>query len=116
MLDVHVPEYAGAFIQKKLTMSEILRCSSINFPAHRMAEFTVPEILRSDPSSAVLSLLAMNITDILSLRFIDSPNKLSIVLALKDLAMLGAIDPDTLQVTAIGRAMSQTPLDPIYGR
>eukprot|EP01054_Gregarina_sp_Poly1_P000793 Gregarina_sp_Poly_1__792@NODE_118_length_13642_cov_140_527956_g105_i0_p2_GENE_NODE_118_length_13642_cov_140_527956_g105_i0NODE_118_length_13642_cov_140_527956_g105_i0_p2_ORF_typecomplete_len830_score94_12Flavi_DEAD/PF07652_14/1_5e17DEAD/PF00270_29/6_7e14HA2/PF04408_23/3_6e12Helicase_C/PF00271_31/2_7e10Helicase_C/PF00271_31/9e03AAA_19/PF13245_6/6_4e07AAA_22/PF13401_6/8_3e06AAA_22/PF13401_6/2_8e03AAA_30/PF13604_6/0_00083ResIII/PF04851_15/0_021AAA_11/PF13086_6/0_093AAA_11/PF13086_6/2_8e03AAA_5/PF07 len=79
-------------------------------------EHTVPEILRTDPSAAVLNLLAMNITDILSLEFIDTPSKLSIALALKELATLGAIDPSTLFVTDIGRAMSQTPLDPIYGR
>eukprot|EP01053_Blabericola_migrator_P004244 Blabericola_migrator_1__4243@NODE_22_length_22262_cov_139_742014_g19_i0_p1_GENE_NODE_22_length_22262_cov_139_742014_g19_i0NODE_22_length_22262_cov_139_742014_g19_i0_p1_ORF_typecomplete_len852_score163_63Flavi_DEAD/PF07652_14/0_4Flavi_DEAD/PF07652_14/7_6e13HA2/PF04408_23/2_6e13HA2/PF04408_23/4_2e03DEAD/PF00270_29/6_1e13Helicase_C/PF00271_31/1_7e10Helicase_C/PF00271_31/7_7e03AAA_19/PF13245_6/1_5e06AAA_19/PF13245_6/1_3e04AAA_22/PF13401_6/1_1e05AAA_22/PF13401_6/8_8e03AAA_30/PF13604_6/0_00083TniB/PF0 len=79
-------------------------------------EHTIPEILRTDPSAAVLSLLAMNITDILSLEFIDTPNKLSVALALRELATLGAIDPDTLLVTDVGKAMSQTPLDPIYGR
>lgn len=80
------------------------------------ADQTVPEILRCDPSAAVLNLLTMNIRDLFAIEFLDAPNKLSIALALKELALLDAIDPHTLRVTPVGRAMSVTPLDPIYGR
>ncbi|XP_071078637.1 ATP-dependent RNA helicase DHX33-like isoform X1 [Haliotis cracherodii] len=74
---------------------------------------TVPEIQRCNLSSVVLQMLALGISDIIKFDFMDKPSIESIVCALDNLILLGAIEKkDKIQLTPVGRKMSAFPLEP----
>jgi ATP-dependent RNA helicase DHX33 len=105
---------------------------------------TVPEILRSNLSSVALQLIAIGINDLLSFDFMNKPSNESILTALTELEMLGAIKKTTNQenkeinddfdqpcikksrfddssstnyeLTDIGKKMARFPLDPKLSR
>ena len=61
----------------------------------------------------VLQLLALNISDILNFEFMDQPPHESLVNALEQLHLLGAVGKkDHIQLTALGRDMAHLPLHP----
>jgi len=85
-----------------------------------MSANTMPEIQRCNLSSVVLQLMAMGITDVLTFDFMDKPDKDSILAALQELELLGAVekggDSDMLKLTPLGKKMAAFPLDPKYAR
>ncbi|EZG55197.1 ATP-dependent helicase [Gregarina niphandrodes] len=81
----------------------------------QMAPEPLPEILRADPSAAVLFLLAVGVRNILQFEFLDAPDRRQLALGLRDLVLLGALAPG-LRVTTLGRALMQLPLEPTLAR
>ncbi|XP_071481336.1 ATP-dependent RNA helicase DHX33-like [Diadema antillarum] len=78
---------------------------------------TVPEIQRCNVASVVLQLLAMNIKNILTFDFMDSPPRESLEAAIKQLELLGAVSREKhLKLTSAGREMSMYPLDPLMSK
>jgi len=81
-----------------------------------LEENTVPEILRCNLSGIVLNLKAIGIKDISSIDFIDKPDQQSILKAFQILIKLGALDPNTAELTNLGKEMSVFPTDPVYSK
>jgi ATP-dependent RNA helicase DHX33 len=103
---------------------------------------TVPEILRSNLSSVSLQLIALGIHDLVNFDFMSAPDVESIMMALSELELIGAVkkrqsSPESLQnghkeevngfeskkkvsnlydLTEMGRKMAQFPLDPKLSR
>ncbi len=81
---------------------------------------TIPEIQRSCLSSVVLQLLALGISNILEFDFMDPPSEESLVRALEQLYLLGAIEQadtdDGLRLTPLGSKMAQFPLEPCLAK
>jgi pre-mRNA-splicing factor ATP-dependent RNA helicase DHX15/PRP43 len=76
-----------------------------------MVETTYPEILRSQMSNVVLTLLKLGIEDLVHFDFLDPPAPETLMRALEVLNYLGAIDDDGC-LTEMGRQMSELPIDP----
>lgn len=76
-----------------------------------------PEILRSNLSSTVLQLLALNI-DSRTFDFLDKPAPEALSAAFQQLQTMGAIisDGEETKLTPLGRQMSQFPLPPQYSK
>jgi pre-mRNA-splicing factor ATP-dependent RNA helicase DHX15/PRP43 len=74
-------------------------------------ETTYPEILRSQMSNVVLTLLKLGITDLVHFDFLDPPAPETLMRALEQLNYLGALD-DEGELTDIGYQMGELPLDP----
>jgi HrpA-like RNA helicase len=70
-----------------------------------------PEILRSNLSTVVLTLLRLGVTDIVHFDFMDPPAPETMMRAIELLHYMGAIDEEG-HLTDIGKTMSLTPLDP----
>ncbi|KAL2154300.1 hypothetical protein VTH82DRAFT_2976 [Thermothelomyces myriococcoides] len=75
----------------------------------------LPEILRTDILSAVLTMKARGIQDVFSFPLMDPPQPESVEKALLHLHILGALD-DNGAVTETGRRMVQFPVSPTYAR
>ena len=74
---------------------------------------TVPEIQRCDLSSVVLQLLALGVSDIVGFEFMDQPPPDSLVNALEQLHLLGAVGrKKKLQLSQLGVEMARLPLHP----
>lgn len=74
-----------------------------------------PEISRVDLSALVLAMKSMDIDDIHGFNFMDKPEKTAIDQAYSTLQLLGALDKDG-KITEMGRAMSETQLEPKFAR
>lgn len=86
---------------------------------YSLSEHVVPDIMRSNISSVVLSLLAMGIpaTAVKTFDFMDSPPKSAIEFAVTQLYKLGCINRDaTGTLSDLGKKMSRYPLDPVLCR
>ncbi|KAK4151187.1 P-loop containing nucleoside triphosphate hydrolase protein [Chaetomidium leptoderma] len=75
----------------------------------------LPELLRTDILSAILTMKARGIDDVLSFPFMDPPEVESVEKALFHLHVLGAIADDGA-ITETGRKMVSFPLAPPYAR
>ncbi|KAL5010310.1 hypothetical protein ScPMuIL_012615 [Solemya velum] len=82
---------------------------------------TVPEIQKGDLnikrmcslSSVVLQLMALGISDLIHFDFMDRPSKESIITAVDELHLLGAVEKrEKIQLTALGKQMAAFPLEP----
>ncbi|GMM44031.1 hypothetical protein DAPK24_006060 [Pichia kluyveri] len=82
---------------------------------NEMAVSPTPEILRSELTSIVLSLLSMNITNIMAFPFMDRPSAKGLARSLSLLYALGALNSKG-QLTTIGIKLSALPLTPMIGR
>ncbi|XP_054717545.1 ATP-dependent RNA helicase DHX8-like [Uloborus diversus] len=71
----------------------------------------IPEIQRTNLASIVLQLKAMGINDLLSFDFMDAPPPESLIMALKQLHFLSALDDEGL-LTRLGRKMVEFPMEP----
>lgn len=80
-----------------------------------LEETTVPEILRCDIASAILTLKARGQEDVLGFDYLDPPPRESLVKGLEQLYALGALD-NVGKVNALGRKMAQLPLPPALAR
>ncbi len=80
--------------------------------------FTEPEIRRTDLSAVILRAKAMDFGPINEFPFLDAPSATAIRDACETLFELGALEtkyPDA-QITPVGRALAQLPVDPRVGR
>lgn len=80
-----------------------------------LADTTVPEILRCDVSSAILTLKARGQDDVVGFDYIDPPSRESLCKGLEQLFALGALDKAG-KINALGRKMAQLPLSPALAR
>lgn len=81
----------------------------------KLAESDVPEILRTDIITAVLSMKARGVKDPLAFPLIDPPERDAVVKALIQLLRLGAISTDN-SITEVGKKIARFPLSPTHGR
>jgi len=77
---------------------------------------TVPEILRSNLSSTILTMMNIGIKDVAKFDFMDPPDSDSINTALRQLCLLGAVDigGGGTRLTPLGEKMAGFPLDPRF--
>lgn len=80
----------------------------------RLAESSLPEILRVSLSQVVLQLKGMGIPDPREFDFVTPPETNALRRAIRQLYALKALD-DELQLTQYGTKLAKLPLDPIYG-
>ncbi|XP_076809784.1 ATP-dependent RNA helicase DHX33-like [Clavelina lepadiformis] len=76
---------------------------------------TVPEIQRTNLTNTLLQLMAIGINDVLNFDFIDAPSKDSILVAIKELKLLGSVsesETGKYTLTPLGRKMAVFPLEP----
>ncbi|KAF9481047.1 pre-mRNA-splicing factor ATP-dependent RNA helicase PRP43 [Pholiota conissans] len=79
---------------------------------HReMEEYDHPEILRSNLSTTVLTLLKIGIKDLVTFDFVDPPAPELLLRALKLLNYLAAVDDDG-NLTPLGAMMAEFPVEP----
>ncbi|TDH67414.1 hypothetical protein CCR75_000420 [Bremia lactucae] len=81
-----------------------------------MAQETVPEIQRTNLANTVLYLKLLGIQDVLGFSYLDPPDEDSLLDALKQLYVLGALDAATGDVTLLGKLMAAFPLEPKLSR
>ena len=79
-------------------------------------EFSEPEILRTNLASVILQMTALGLGDVAAFPFLDPPDSRSVRDGFALLEELGAIDPDTGKLTAIGQQLARLPIDPRLGR
>ena len=77
--------------------------------------FTDPEVLRTNLAAVILRMKALELGDIQSFPFLDSPDRRQISDGLRHLYELGAIDEEE-RLTALGRDLARLPIDPALGR
>jgi len=78
------------------------RMYSEQFFKEQMIENTIPEILRVNLANSILTLKSMNIHDVVNFDYMESPDKESILQALKQLYLLDAVDGKG-QISPFGR-------------
>jgi ATP-dependent RNA helicase DHX8/PRP22 len=76
-----------------------------------MLDMSIPEIQRTNLSNVVLQLKAMGVNDLLHFDFMDPPPPQTLINALNQLYVLGALDDEGL-LTKLGRKMAEFPLEP----
>lgn len=81
----------------------------------KLTNETEPEILRCDVATAILTLKAIGVQNVLDFDFLDRPSNESILTALQNLYFLGALDPRG-NITSLGKQISELPLSPALGR
>src|SRR5690606_18024299 len=79
------------------------------------AEFTDPEIHRTNLSAVILQMLLLRLGDIQQFPFVEAPENRAINDGFKLLLELGAIDRER-QLTDAGRRMARIPADPRLAR
>jgi ATP-dependent helicase HrpA len=79
------------------------------------AEFTTPEIRRTNLAGTILQLLALGLGEIESFPFLDAPHPEAIRDGIKTLVEIGALD-DNRRLTSLGRKLARMPVDPRVGR
>lgn len=78
-------------------------------------EFTEPEILRTNLAAVILQMKSLGLSNISAFPFLEPPDDKMIRSGLRSLHELGALD-NAEQLTAIGKQLTQFPLDPQLGR
>ncbi|HAP77412.1 MAG TPA: ATP-dependent RNA helicase HrpA [Acidimicrobiaceae bacterium] len=78
--------------------------------------FTEPEILRTNLASVILQMTALGLGDVAAFPFLDPPDQRAIRDGYALLEELGAIEPETQRLTAVGRRLARLPIDPRLGR
>ena len=92
-----------------------LRIYTEQFYKNSMSDVIIPEILRVNLASTILTLKSMGIDNIVDFDFMEKPDRNSIYEALKQLFFLQAIDLDG-HITNLGKEMTKFPLDCCYSR
>ncbi len=81
------------------------------------AEFTEPEILRTNLASVILQMTALGLGDVDRFPFVEPPDSRQIKDGVELLRELNALDPGaSLRLTEVGRRLARLPLDPRLGR
>ncbi|KAF1328503.1 Pre-mrna-splicing factor atp-dependent RNA helicase, partial [Globisporangium splendens] len=81
----------------------------------QMMDETIPEIQRANLANTMLYLKLLGIQDVLGFPYLDPPDEDSILDALKQLYLLGALDNEGV-ATSLGKLMSAFPLEPALSR
>jgi ATP-dependent helicase HrpA len=79
------------------------------------AEFTEPEIRRTNLAAVLLEIRALGIHDLDAFPFLDAPDRRRVNDGYRLLRELGAVDADD-RLTDLGRSLARFPLDPQIGR
>ncbi|WP_392565313.1 ATP-dependent RNA helicase HrpA [Utexia brackfieldae] len=81
-------------------------------------EFTQPEILRTNLASVILQMTALGLGDIAAFPFVEAPDKRHIQDGIRLLEELNAVEfkRQHYQLTEVGKALAQLPVDPRLGR
>ena len=79
------------------------------------AEFTQPEILRTNLSSVILQMASMQLGQINDFPFVEKPDAKFINDGYRNLQELGALDNDRA-LTPLGKQLARLPVDPRLGR
>mmetsp|Transcript_19460 Transcript_19460/g.46952 ORF Transcript_19460/g.46952 Transcript_19460/m.46952 type:complete len:679 (-) Transcript_19460:145-2181(-) len=82
---------------------------------NKLADADIPEILRSNLATVILTLLNLGVKDIVHFDFMDPPSPETVMRALEALFFLGAMDADG-ELTDAGRTLATFPLDPQLGK
>lgn len=82
---------------------------------HARAEFTDPEIQRTNLAAVILQMAALQLGDVSAFPFVDPPDERQVRDGIKLLQELHAID-ERLRLSAVGRQLVKLPLDPRLGR
>jgi len=82
---------------------------------NQRAEFTEPEILRTNLASVILQMKSLRLAEISHFPFLEPPADKMIRSGVRSLHELGALD-EKEKLTQIGRRLTQFPLDPQFGR
>lgn len=82
---------------------------------NEMDASTPPEIQRSNLAQVVLLLKSIGINDMIGFDFIDPPSPDTLIRALEELYMLGALNSRG-SLTKIGRAMAELPIAPMMSK
>ena len=81
-----------------------------------MTDQTYPEILRSDITNTILTMLKIGITNLTTFDFLDPPAPETMMYSLNLLHSMGCMDMEEqngkLTLSEIGRMMSEFPLHP----
>ncbi|KAG1707676.1 ATP-dependent RNA helicase HrpA [Nymphon striatum] len=83
------------------------------------AEFTLPEIQRTNLASVILQLASLNLGDVYKFPYIEAPDAGMIRDGYKLLFELGAVNKasgENIKITPIGRQLAGLPTDPRLGR
>jgi len=80
-----------------------------------LADTTVPEILRCDVASSILTLKARGQEDVLAFNYLDSPGREALGKGLEHLYTLGALD-NSGRINELGHKMAKMPLLPALAR
>ncbi|CAZ86080.1 unnamed protein product [Tuber melanosporum] len=80
-----------------------------------LADTTVPEILRCDVASSILTLKARGQEDVLAFDYLDSPGREALGRGLEHLYTLGALD-NSAKINELGHKMAKLPLVPSLAR
>ena len=91
------------------------RLYSAKYFEKQMHNATIPEILRTNLTSTVLTLLNLGIRNVMKFDFIENPERQNLLYALKQLFLLRAIDKDA-KLTELGKEMNRFPLEPSYAK
>ena len=82
---------------------------------NEMEETTIPEIQHTNLENVALSLKSLGTNDLIHFDFIDSPPPKTLVLALKQLYALRALN-HMQELTKVGRKMSEFPVHPMMSK
>jgi len=92
-----------------------LRMYSEKFFNEQMENTTMPEILRVNLTSLILTLKCIGIDDVLQFDYMERPDDDLIIEALKQLHILNAIEEDG-KVNDFGREMCKLPMEPHFSK
>lgn len=79
------------------------------------AEFTDPEILRSNLAAVILQMKALRLGDVEQFPFVEAPDSRMIKDGYETLLELGAVD-EARELTQLGQRLAKLPIDPRVGR
>ena len=91
------------------------RMYSSKFFKEQMTKTTVPEILRVNLTSLILTLKCIGVDDVLNFDYMERPDDKLILKAAKELYMLDALDRQG-QLTNFGRELCKYPLEPHFSK
>lgn len=91
------------------------RMYSEKFYNEQMCKTTIPEILRVNLTSLLLTLKCIGIDDVLNFEYMEKPDNQLIIVALKQLFMLNALDEDG-ELTDFGRELCKYPMEPHFSK
>ena len=77
-----------------------------------LVDHPIPEVLRSELSSTILSLSMLGHNNIVEFDFMEPPSTETAMRALETLVHIGAIDEETIELTPLGRILGLFPLEP----
>lgn len=92
-----------------------LRMYSEKFYNEQMEGMTIPELLRVNLTSLILTLKCIGIDDVLGFEYMERPDDDQIVEALKQLHLLNAINEDG-KINDFGREMCKLPMEPHFSK